>query len=329
MLAAWLMVALGAALLVVFLVCAYAGRLERALAEHRVASDLGTRIGRHGIWVGAWLVAIPAKQAQRVRDEARSEAARGAPPERILSLWESAGGRLLSHLPGPEVTTEAEACGWLEHTADELTEAPVSPLAASDGRSLLALVYASTEPPPTHPAAWSELRRRLLGPACLGAAFVSCRGGAANGADHRVPLRALGVAKWAFLVAGIAGLACGGVTMALSEGAPVVTTSIDAGVPESGPATAVPPTPMAAVAITPPAVSIGSAAASATASVSAAVASPADAGTEAIDAGTAAPTPPPANPTANPTPGSVQTDGGTPAIGSARTPKVPPTPPHH
>jgi len=225
-----LMMALGAVSLVAFLVCVYVVRAERALAEHRVATDVGTRIGRHGLWVGAWLVAIPAGRAQRVRDEARSEAGKRAPPERILELWRSAGAELLTHLPGPEVTTEAEACGWLEHASSELSEVPVSPLAAGDRRSVFALVYACTEPPPARAVGWAELRDRLLGPACVGAAFVSCMEGVHSGADHRVPLRAIGLAKWAFLAASIAGLTYWGAALALSD-VRVVATPVDAGAP--------------------------------------------------------------------------------------------------
>jgi hypothetical protein len=200
-----------------FSACIHLVRTERANGEYRVATDLGTRIGRHGIWVGAWLVTIPTVRARQLCDEAKTEAAKQAPPERVLELWWRAGARLLAHIPGPEVTTEAEACGWLEHASDDLARTAGPSLEGGDRRSVFALVYACVEPPPTRPVGFNELRERLLGPACVGAAFVACLEGARGGRGHRAPLRAVHLAQWGFFSATVAGLACGATSMIWDE----------------------------------------------------------------------------------------------------------------
>lgn len=94
--------------------------------------------------------------------------------KQIAELWAQAGGRVLTHVRGPEVVSEAEACGWLAQASDALAGARV-PGPLDHGREeVFALVYASTSPPPVRTRLWRDFQVFLNGPGVLGAAFVAC-----------------------------------------------------------------------------------------------------------------------------------------------------------
>lgn len=174
-----------------------------------------------GLAVGVWLVALPAAHARRAREAARDEAAKKATPSQILDVWAGAGAgaELLAHNPGPAVTSEAEASGWVTRASEDLSRNPVAALSRGDRRSVLAVVYACREMPSAKIASPGDLRA-LLGPSCIGVAFVACE------ASER---RAAGVARWVLVAVAVAVLAWAGFARITREtGAPTtpaVTTA--------------------------------------------------------------------------------------------------------
>lgn len=140
--------------------------------HRRLESAVRVHIGGHGAWAGAWLWLLPAPEANRARTEAEQRAAQQDPAQ-VLEIWENFGGRLVGHIPGPELITEAEACGWLEHASNALVLAPV-PRPPGPDSHVFALVYASTTPPPLDTARANAVASFLRGPGVLGVAFVAC-----------------------------------------------------------------------------------------------------------------------------------------------------------
>lgn len=191
------------------LACVGAIRAARERAVGRLAQAVESRTGRHGIWLGTWLVGISTSRAGNVRREADSARARNASPAMVLALWKEQGARLLAHLPGPTVSTEVEACGWLAHASDDLADYPLPPLVRGDGREVFALVYATTTPPPA-PATTVEALGGLLGEGCLGVAFVACTT-EMDPLQKGLALRMLSALRWAFAAAALGGVAWAGV----------------------------------------------------------------------------------------------------------------------
>lgn len=173
-----LLLVLFAACVVALLIClqrlASAPRRDlQRVADRVLARISGPGLAGKGIWTGAFLVAIPRIQRARVQQRATSEAERGAPSWRILEVWQESRAELFWHVPGPVFTSDEDACDWVTQASDDLAKVPVDG-AVSDGRTLFALVYASGEPPPTKPIDLGDLRSGVLGPTCIGAAFVAC-----------------------------------------------------------------------------------------------------------------------------------------------------------
>jgi hypothetical protein len=189
----------------------------------RMRAEVASQIGNHGIWVGAWLVGIAAERSGFVRSNA-VERAGGGSPEQILALWTEVGGRVLSHVAGPDLISESEACDWLTHTSDALTRVRISRPLGYRREEVFVLVYASTRGPPLEAFKASDLKAFLAGPGVLGAAFVACPG-AREGAP--VSWRAVAIGIGVLLFIGLAGSAfvvisgaspsAGGTTRALSS----------------------------------------------------------------------------------------------------------------
>lgn len=142
----------------------------RARQEHTLTAEVGARIGTHGLWVGAWLVGIAESRAEHVGEGA----ARGASPEEVLRVWDREGGRVISHVPGPEVISESEARGWLVQASEELSRTRVPAQAGFARERVFALLYASPSAPPVTARSLRDLNVFLLRPGILGSAFVVC-----------------------------------------------------------------------------------------------------------------------------------------------------------
>ena len=142
----------------------------RARQEHTLTAEVGARIGAHGLWVGAWLVGIAESRAEHVGERA----ALGVSPEEVLRVWDREGGRVISHVPGPEVISESEARGWLVQASEELSRTRVPAQAGFARERVFALLYASPSAPPVTARSLRDLNVFLARPGILGSAFVVC-----------------------------------------------------------------------------------------------------------------------------------------------------------
>jgi len=142
----------------------------RQKQEQTLTAEVGSRIGAHGLWVGAWLVGITASQAERVGEIA----AELTTPGEILRVWDGAGSHVISHVTGPEVITESEARGWMEVANKELLRTRVPERVGLARERVFALLYISRNAPPVTAQTVNELHVFLQRPGTLGAVFVAC-----------------------------------------------------------------------------------------------------------------------------------------------------------
>ncbi len=227
-----LLLALFTAAVIGLLICIQSVYNEHRRAFRRLAKDVVRQIAGHALWTGAWLVAIDRTRAPHTQDMVRREAENQAPPQRVLDLWEGAGAELIGHVQGPPVTSEAEACGWVARASDELAKRPIAGLATGDRRVVFALVYACGEAPPPRPARLGDLRGSVLGPACIGAAFVACAEDPAATRASSGRVRLLGAAAWAFAVLSILTAVYTATVVFRGGGSPAETSTGDAGAPD-------------------------------------------------------------------------------------------------
>lgn len=162
---------LAASLLALF-ACIRIFRRERRRARELAAREVQSRLGGVDFNTSAWIVGIPRSHARRVQEKA-SRAAKDSGPEEVLALWEAEGGVLLGRVAGPSFSTEDEASAWVGRASDQLAEAPVAWPQARSEQSVFVLVHASAANPPARAASLRDLHG-VLGPDCVGAAFVAC-----------------------------------------------------------------------------------------------------------------------------------------------------------
>ncbi len=195
------------ATLIAVLCCAVAFAALSAASKLRSASDarleavVGSRVRSHGIWTGVWLLSAPAAALR-----ALTEADDGSldEPGAVLRGWASVGARIVGHVEGPPVITEAEARGWLTHAADDLSSAPLQSRVVSRSHGVVAIVYASAAPPPVDVTTIPGLSDFLCEEHTFAVVFVTCHV-QPGGSRHR----AARAAAWAVaLVALLSALAC-------------------------------------------------------------------------------------------------------------------------
>jgi hypothetical protein len=211
------------------LFCLRSVRRERRRALCRVAKDIVLQIAGHGIWTGAWLVALHRTRAPHTQDLVRRAAENHASPQSLLDLWEGAGGELIGHVQGPPTESEAEACDWVTRASDELASTPVAGLGAGDRRVVFALVYACGEAPPARPARLRDLRASVASASCIGAAFVACAEDPVAALASSGRARVLAGAAWVFALLSLLTVAYAGIIVFEAGGSLIDSTEGDAG----------------------------------------------------------------------------------------------------
>jgi len=147
--------------------------LLRAPAMH-LASLLGVSgdpVRQTRLWLGAYLIAMPTTEDEKLTSGARLIAEKEEGPDQILTLWREAKARIVMHQPGPSAMDQEAARKWLQSAAQRL-EGGFSAELLPEGERLFAIVYASTKPPREKPPVFAEFDGESCGDVAL--AFVSC-----------------------------------------------------------------------------------------------------------------------------------------------------------